>query len=166
VIQAQHSRRPRRLAAAAVEFALAAQVFWIFIVGMCEVSRALMVKETVTNAARKASRTAILPGAGWNDVANGAAGSDIYDVMVTDNGYNWSDVTTTIIVTDPSGNVTTLTTATGDPNNVLQNATWGSTISVKVSIPASATTWGPGLLYITAATLESEYVVMMRQGNY
>jgi Flp pilus assembly protein TadG len=165
-MQQPQNRRPRRLAAAAVEFAFGALIFWVFIVGMCEISRALMVKETVTNAARKGARTAILPGASWNDVANGAAGSDIYDIMVTDNGFNWSDVTVTIIVTDPSGNSTTLTTATGDPNNVLQNATWGTTISVKVSIPASKTTWGPGMLYITSATVESEYVVMMRQGNY
>jgi Flp pilus assembly protein TadG len=166
MMQTQQRRRAKRLAAAAVEFALAAQVFSVFVIGMCEVSRALMVKETVTNAARKGARTAILPGASWNDVANGAAGSEIYDIMVTDNGYNWSDVAVTIVVTDPSGNSTTLTTATGDPNNVLQIATWGSKISVKVSIPASATTWGPGFLYITATTLESEYVVMMRQGNY
>jgi Flp pilus assembly protein TadG len=162
----QPRQRRRRLAAAAVEFAFAAQVFWVLIVGMCEVSRALLVKETVTNAARKACRTAALPGASWNDVANGAAGSEVYDIMVTDNGFSWSDVTVTVVVTDPSGNATTLTTATGDPSNVLQNATWGSTVSVKVGIPAAKTTWGPGFLYITAAMVESEYVVMMRQGNY
>ena len=166
MLRSQQRRCPNRLAVAAVEFAVASQVFWVLIVGMCEVSRALMVKETVTNAARKSCRTAILPGAGWNDIANGAAGSEIYDVMVTDNGYNWSDVSVTVIVTDPSGNVTTLTTATGDPNNVLQNATWGTTISVKVGIPASKTTWGPGSFFITATMVESEYLVMMRQGNY
>jgi Flp pilus assembly protein TadG len=149
---------------AAAEFAVIAPLFWIMIVGMFEVSRALMVKEVLTDAARKACRTAVLPGAGWNDVANGAAGSDIYDILVTDNGFNWNSVSKTIVVTDPSGNVTTLTT--GDTNNVLQNSTWGSTISVKVSIPASATTWGPGYVFIPATEIESESVVMMRQGNY
>jgi Flp pilus assembly protein TadG len=141
-----------------------APLFWIMIVGMFEVSRALMVKEVLTDAARKSCRTAILPGAGWNDVANGAAGSEIYDVMVTDNGFSWSNITKTIVVTDTSGNSTTLTTA--DTNNVLQNSTWGSTISVKVAIPASATTWGPGYIFIPATDIESESVVMMRQGNY
>jgi Flp pilus assembly protein TadG len=151
---------------AAVEFAVASQVLWVLIVGMCELSRALMVQEILTDAARKASRTAILPGASWNDVANGAAGSDVYDIMVTDNGFTWSDVTVTIVVTDPSGNTTTLTSTSGDPNNVLQNATWGSSIAVKVGIPASKTTWGPGMLFVPSTEVELEYVVMMRQGNY
>jgi Flp pilus assembly protein TadG len=154
----------RRRALAAVEVAVFAPLFWVLIVGMFEVSRAILVKEILTDAARKACRTAILPGAGWNDVANGAAGSELYDIMVTDNGFNWSDVTATIVVTDTSGNSTTLTT--GDTNNVLQTASWGYKISVKVAIPASATTWGPGTVFIGSAALESEYVVMMRQGNY
>jgi len=164
--QAQQRRGTKRLAVATVEFAVASQLLWVLVLGKCELSHALSVKEIMTDASRKASRTAILPGAAWNDVANGAAGSEIYDIMVTDNGYNWSDVTVTMIVTDTSGHSTTLTTATGDPNNVLQNASWGYTISVKVAIPASKTTWGPGSLFITSTMIESEYVVMMRQGNY
>jgi hypothetical protein len=147
-----------------VEVAVFAPLFWVLVVGMFEVSRALLVKEILTNAARKACRSAILPGAGWNDVANGAAGSDLYDILVTDNGFNWSDVTATVIVTDTSGNSTTLTN--GDPGNVLQNASWGARIAVKVGIPASATTWGPGAVFVGSSTIESEYVVMMRQGNY
>jgi Flp pilus assembly protein TadG len=166
MMQSKQRRGAKRLAVAAVEFAVASQVLWILVVGMCELSRALMVKEILTDASRKASRTAILPGAGWNDVASGTASSEVYDILVTDNGFNWSDVTVTIIVTDPSGNSTTLTTATGDPNNVLQNASWGSTISVKIGIPASKTTWGPGMFFITSTMVESEYMVMMRQGNY
>jgi len=160
----QPGRRRSRLGTAAVEFALIAPLFWILIVGMFEVSRALMVKEILTDSARKACRTAILPGAGWNDVANGAAGSELYDILVTDNGFTWSNITPQIIVTDTSGNSTTLTG--GDTNKVLQNATWGSTIAVKVSIPASATTWGPGYIFITSTEIESETVIMMRQGNY
>jgi Flp pilus assembly protein TadG len=156
--------RPPRTAAAAVEFALVAPFFALLVLGMFELSRALLVKEVLSNAARKAARTAILPGAGWNDVAAGSAGSELYNIMVTDNGFQWNNVTPTVVVTDPSGNVTTLTT--GDPNNVLQNATWGSTISVKVAIPASATTWGPGALFVRTTMIESEFVVMMRQGNY
>ncbi len=166
MMQSRQRRGTKRLAVAAMEFAIASQVLWVLVVGMCELSRALMVKEILADATRKTARTAILPGAGWNDVANGAAGSDIYDIMVTDNGFNWSDVTVTIVVTDTSGNSTTLTTATGDPNNVLQNASWGYTISVKIGIPASKTTWGPGSLYITAPMIESDFLVMMRQGNY
>ncbi len=164
MIHAQKGRRKRRRGSAAAELAVIAPLFWILICGMFEVSRALMVKETLTNAARKACRTAILPGASWSDVANGAAGSEVYDIMVTDNGFTWSNVTTTVVVTDTSGNSTTLTTS--DTNNVLQNATWGSTISVKVSIPASATSWGPGYIFIPSTEIESESVVMMRQGNY
>jgi Flp pilus assembly protein TadG len=154
----------RRRALAAVEFAVVAPLFWIVIVGMLEVSRAVMVKEVLTDAARKACRTAILPGASWSDVANGAAGSELYDILVTDNGFSWSNISPTVIVTDTSGNSTTLTT--GDPSNVLQNASWGYTIAVKVSLPASTTTWGPGTVFITSSAIESEYVVMMRQGNY
>jgi Flp pilus assembly protein TadG len=156
--------RPPRSATAVVEFALIAPFFALLLLGMFELSRALLVKEILSNAARKAARTAILPGAGWNDVAAASAGSELYNIMVTDNGFQWNNVTPTIVVTDPSGNVTTLTT--GDPNNVLQNATWGSTISVKVAIPASATTWGPGALFVRTTMIESEFVVMMRQGNY
>ncbi len=164
MIHSARGGRRRRAGSAAAEFAVLAPLFWILICGMFEVSRALMVKEVLTDAARKACRTAVLPGAGWNDVANGAAGSELYDIMVTDNGFKWSDVTPTVVVTDTSGNSTTLTT--GDTNNVLQNAAWGSTISVKVAIPASATTWGPGNFFISSTEIESEAVVMMRQGNY
>lgn len=164
MVPTKRSQGRKRRGVAVVEFAVIAPLFWILIVGMFEVSRALMVKEILTDAARKSCRTAILPGASWNDVANGAAGSEIYDIMVTDNGFNWANVTPTIVVTDTSGNATTLTT--GDPYNVLQNASWGYTISVKVSIPASATSWGPGYLFIPATEIESESMVMMRQGNY
>jgi Flp pilus assembly protein TadG len=164
VVKLQRGRGRRRPGVAAAEFAVIAPIFWILIVGMFEVSRALMVKEILTDAARKSCRTAVLPGAGWKDVANGAAGSELYDVMVTDNGFSWANVSPTVVVTDPAGNATTLTT--GDTNNVLQNAAWGSTVSVKVGIPASATTWGPGFIFVPATAIESEAVVMMRQGNY
>ena len=52
---------------------------------------------------------------------------------------------------------------TGDSNNVLQNASLGYKIAVKVAIPASVTTWGPGSVF-TSGMIESEYVIMMRQG--
>jgi hypothetical protein len=157
-------RPSRRRAIAAVEVALFAPLFFVLIVGMFEVSRALLVKEILTNAARKACRTAILPGAAWSDVAAGSAGSELYDILVTDNGFRWSDITATVVVTDTSGNSTSLIGS--DANGVLQNAAWGDKIAVKVSIPASATTWGPGAVFLNSSTIESEYVVMMRQGNY
>ena len=52
--------RPSRLGTAAVEFALVAPVFFLFVIGLIELGRMVMVQQALTNAAREGCRTAVL----------------------------------------------------------------------------------------------------------
>ena len=54
----QHSRS--RLGTAAVEFAIVAPVFFLFVFGLIELGRTVMVQQALTNAAREGCRTAVL----------------------------------------------------------------------------------------------------------
>jgi Flp pilus assembly protein TadG len=53
-------RTLRSRGAAAVEFALVAPVFFLVVIGMIEVGRALMVQQALTNASRAGAREAAL----------------------------------------------------------------------------------------------------------
>ena len=55
-------RRNRR-AAAAVEFAIVAPVFFLLVFGMIEYGRMVMVQQVITNASREGARAAVLDGA-------------------------------------------------------------------------------------------------------
>lgn len=59
--------RPRR-GAAAVEFALVAPLFFLFVLGIVEFGRAMTVQQIITNASREGSRRAIIDGATPNEV--------------------------------------------------------------------------------------------------
>ena len=54
------SCRRSRKGAAAVEFALVAPLFFLLILGMIEVGRALMVQQVITSASREGARLAVL----------------------------------------------------------------------------------------------------------
>lgn len=54
------SCRRNRSGVAVVEFAIVAPVFVLFVMGMIEVSRGLMVQEVIVNAAREGARVAVL----------------------------------------------------------------------------------------------------------
>jgi len=49
-----------RTGVAAVEFALVAPIFFLFVLGLIEFGRMLMVQQSLTNAAREGCRTAVL----------------------------------------------------------------------------------------------------------
>ena len=68
---------------------------------------------------------------------------------VDDNGIPTGDATITILV---SGNVVDASTAQS-----------GDAISVKVTVPFNDVTWAP-LFFFTSSSLDSETLVMMRQG--
>jgi Flp pilus assembly protein TadG len=70
-------KHPKRLAlrrrgAAAVEFAVVAPIFFLFIFGMIEYGRMVMVQQVLTNAAREGARVAILDNSTSTGVTNAA----------------------------------------------------------------------------------------------
>ncbi len=141
-----------RRGAVIVELAILAPVLVALMLGMIELSRAVMVKQVLTGAARKGARTGILHIYGNTDIQN-----DVTNVM-TDNGFDSTRFNPptlgyiNITVTDPSGN--TLTDALDAPA--------GSTVTVQVGIPVSSFAWIPPV-YMGATTIESDVIVMMKQ---
>ncbi len=53
-------RRRSRCGAAAVEFALVAPIFFMLVIGMIEVGRAIMVQQMLINASRVGARSAVM----------------------------------------------------------------------------------------------------------
>jgi Flp pilus assembly protein TadG len=144
--------RRDRAGAVIAELAFVLVFLLTITLGMFELSRGMMVKQTLTAAARKGARTGILHLYGNTDIANDAtnimrdAGFDSSAFNPPTTGY------ITITVTDPSGH--TLTDALDAPS--------GSTVSVQVGIPVSSFAW-VSTLYLQASMVESDTVVMMKQ---
>jgi len=132
-----------RRATAAVEFAVLAPFLFTLAMGAFEVGRAVMGRQVLTDAARKACRTGILPGKANADIT-----SDVNDIL-TDNGIPTADATVTILVNGAAVDAST--------------ANAGDQISVKVSVPAHDITW-TAQIFISNANIDSETLVMMRQG--
>jgi Flp pilus assembly protein TadG len=144
---------PRRGGAVIVEFALVAPFLCLILLGMFELGRAMMIKTTLSNAARKGCRTGIK-----RDKGNADLIQQVRDIM-NDNGFGSSTFnppsvgTINITVTAPYGTV--LADSLDAPS--------GSSVSVQVCIPVSSTTWVTPFYLGTGANLESETVVMMKQ---
>ena len=56
----QAQRKASRSGVAAVEFALVAPVFFLFVFSLIELGRMMMIQQSLTNAAREGCRTAVL----------------------------------------------------------------------------------------------------------
>lgn len=140
-IPARLPKRNRRLGAVVVEFALIAPILALFVVGMLELGRAVMVREIVSNAARKGCRSGVLPGRNSTAITN-----DVNQVL-QDNGI------ATAATLDIRVN--------GVPANA-QTAKQGDQISLTVSIPFSAASW-TGNFFLTSSSISSETLIMMRQ---
>jgi Flp pilus assembly protein TadG len=136
-------RKKSRGAVAAVEFALLAPFLFLLATGTFEMARGIMVRQILTDAARKACRNGIIPGRTNSDITN-----DVNDVLA-DNAVPTSAATITILVNGLAVDAST--------------AQQYQSISVKVSVPFNKVSWTP-LFYFTNATVESETLVMMRQG--
>jgi Flp pilus assembly protein TadG len=132
-----------RRGAAAVEFAVLAPFLFLLAMGALEVGRAIIVRQALTDAARKACRTGILPGKADADIAADA------NNILTDNNIPTSAATIVIQVNGTSVDAGA--------------AQLGDQISVKVSVPYSKVAWTP-LFFFNGASIDSETLVMMRQG--
>jgi len=146
------SRRRTRCGIASVEMAIIVPILGIIMLGMFELGRAVMVKQTLTGAARKGCRTGIIYQYGNTDITN-----DVINVM-RDNGFDVTLFnpptigTITITVTAPDG--TTLDDALDAPP--------GSVVSVQLSIPVSSVQWVSSY-FLPSTNFESDVIVMMKQ---
>jgi Flp pilus assembly protein TadG len=121
--------RKKRLAAAAVEFAVVAPVFLLLVFGMIEYGRMVMVYQVLTNASREGARAAVLDGATTTSV----------------------NTTVTNYLTDVFISGATVTVSPNPPSNA-QN---GDPVTVTVSIPFSQVSWLPSPMYLGSRTLSS-----------
>ncbi len=118
----QRSRRRTR-GAAVVEFAIVAPVFVLFVFGLVEYGRMVMVQQVITNATREGARSAVVEGATEQDA------KDTVVEFCTAAG---------IPATEQSVSVS------ADP----QAAAVGDPITVSVSVPYASVSWLPAPMYL------------------
>src|SRR5262245_33627198 len=134
----------RRAGTATVECALlAALVIFPLMMGTFEMTRAMMVRTILSDAARRGCRAGVKAGADNSSITSQVNG------ILTDNKITASDATTTIQV---NGSTVNASTAKQDDK-----------ISVQVSIPFSKVAWIFGW-FLKGTNVESEIVYMRRQG--
>jgi Flp pilus assembly protein TadG len=113
---------PRRRGAAAIEFALVAPVFFLFVLGIMEVSRGYMVVHILTDAARQGCRSAVEGG------KTSAGVSDTVASTLAQQGLSGCQTTIRVNGTETE----------------LSGAQTGDEIEVQVSVPVTSVTWMPG----------------------
>jgi len=102
--------------------------FFLFVFGLIEIGRGMMVSSLVTNAARAGCRTGIVPGRSNTDVTNTVNG------LLQAQGV--SDYTTTI-------------TVNGSNSTNVNAAQSGDTIIVTVTVPIVKASWLPSLSFLS-----------------
>lgn len=143
------SRSEIRRGAVVVEFAIISILLSVLILGMVEISRGIMVKESLSNAARDGARMAAK-----GDSDNAAITLAAREIL-NDNSLNGNAAQVTIAVThsDSSGTVTF---------SDVTKAEKYDKISVTVSLPV-AETYVASTFFLPKDAISSETVVMMRQ---
>ena len=128
--------RLRRRAVSSVEFAFVAPIFFLMLLGLIELSRGLMVKHMLLNAARQGCRVGVLEGKGNSDI-NAAVAAALAPIGIA------SDT----VVVEVNDGVGDALTASAD-----------SEVTVIVSVPVSAVTWVPGGKYLSG-TLSGQFTM-------
>jgi len=131
---ARSSRRLVRRAAAVVEFAIIAPVFFTLILGIIEFGRMIMVQEILVNAARVSARQAILSGE-----TDAQVQSTLSSYMSGAGISGYSYTISPDLSTSPSS---------------------GTAITVTVSVPCSSVSWTGFLTYFNGKTLSSSVVMI------
>ena len=127
------SYRRQRRAAAVVEFAIVAPVFFLLVLGMVEYGRMVMVQQVITNASREGARQAVLDGATSAEV------SALVNSYLASGAI--SGATVTVAPDPPTG------------------AEFGDPVTVAVSIPFSQVSWLPSPMYLGGKTLTASTVM-------
>ena len=127
------SYRRQRRAAAVVEFAIVAPVFFLLVLGMVEYGRMVMVQQVITNASREGARQAVLDGATSAEV------SALVNSYLASGSI--SGATVTVAPDPPTG------------------AEFGDPVTVTVSIPFSQVSWLPSPMYLGGKTLTASTVM-------
>jgi Flp pilus assembly protein TadG len=151
-------RHQRRRGIAATELAVLAPFLVTVVLGMFEVGRCVMVKDLLTNAARKGCRTGTTASGTYQNILD-----DVNNIL-SDNNIPASDATITVQVATYNGNSTTPSwgsfATVSDASSYTPNAL--DKVSVKVAIPVTDVLWfAPA--FISSASLESETLTMVRQ---
>jgi Flp pilus assembly protein TadG len=114
-----------------------APVFLVFILGILEVGRSLMVQHLLLSAAREGCRTGILPNNGATQIDN-AVSTTLASAGITSQSV-------TVLVNN----------ASADP----AKANSGDTITVTVTVPFAAVTWLPFSDYVPG-NLSAQYALL------
>lgn len=122
-----------RKGAVTVEFAVVAPIFFLFVLGLIEFTRAMMVEALLTNAAHLGARTGIVDSAQTSDVTTA--------------------VTNYLSAAGISG--TTITVSPSPPSS----AGYGQNVTVQVSVPYSSVTWLPFPRYLQSVTLTATSIM-------
>ena len=138
LIKRNHNRR----GAAIVEMALVLPIFFAVVLGIVEFGRAMMVSQMVTNAAREATRLAIIDGS-----TNATVETWVEEFLHDSINVTASDVTVTITVVAAPGN--------DDPMNQVGNAQARDLVTVKVSVPFDKVSYVPGS-YLNGKNLSAQ----------
>ena len=126
--------RCKRRGVAAVQLAIVAPVFFIFVFGLIEIGRGFMVSHLLANAARDGCRKGVVFGKSNSDVTNTIAS------LMTAHGIQ--GYTTTVKVNDVVKDVST--------------AASNDEVTVTLSVPVANITWLPGGQYLKG-TLTGRY---------
>jgi Flp pilus assembly protein TadG len=116
------TRKASRSGVSAVEFAIVAPIFFLFVFGLIEFGRMMMVQQSLTNAAREGCRTAVL--ATTRNSSDVEADVRDYLQAVMRNASDSGEVRVTV----PSG---------------LANAPSGTKLSVSVEVDYDDVSWVP-----------------------
>jgi Flp pilus assembly protein TadG len=117
-----------------VEFAIVAPIFVLFVFGMIEYGRMVMVQQILTNASREGARVAVL---------EGATEAEVVDAVVQYCNSSRVPINAANVDVDP------------DP----QAAGFGTPVSVSLQVPFTDVSWLPSPMYLGAAQLNAASVM-------
>jgi Flp pilus assembly protein TadG len=134
MLVSRHPCRTKRRGAHLVEFALVAPVFFVFVLGIIDIGRGLMVSSLLSNAARAGCRVGVLPGKSDSDVQAAVAQAL--------NRQGISGTTTSVRVNGTAANANT--------------AQAKDLITVTITVPVTNVAWLPMTAFVKG-TLSGQF---------